>query len=199
MARFAPVPWAAKSGLQIASLRNWEPNYRIDTLIDAFAQLVAARPDAGARLHLLGGGALEAALRERAAAHALGERVVFHGRLDDAGMAAVLAACKLSVTVPQSDATSVAMLESMACGLALVASDLPANRAWLDEADDLLVPAGDAAALARALIALADDDARAQRLGALNRARIERDGQRKVQMDGMSLRYESLLAERGRR
>ena len=46
-------------------------------------------------------------------------------------MAAVLARSKISVTVPASDADLVAMLESMACGLAVVASDPPANRQWI--------------------------------------------------------------------
>ena len=45
------------------------------------------------------------------------------------------------MSVPLSDATSVAMLESMACGLPVLASDLPANREWLDDNEGLWVPA----------------------------------------------------------
>jgi glycosyltransferase involved in cell wall biosynthesis len=124
----------------------------------------------------------------------LSDRVTFHGRVDDAGMLAALSRCKVSVSVPASDATSVALLESMACGLAVVASDLPANREWLRGADDLLVSAGDAAALARALQTLRKDDARAQQLGTINFERIERDGQRAAQMDAMAGLYRELLA-----
>lgn len=190
--RFAPTPWRDKPGLQIASLRSWEPNYHIDTLIDAFAQLLRSRP---ALLHLMGGGPDETALRAQAGALGITDSVRFHGRLDDAGMATVLAACKVAVSVPASDATSVALLESMACGLAVVASRLPANRAWLGQHDALLVPPGDAAALAGALRALGDDDALAQRLGAQNRARVLRDGQRSTQMDAMAALYDGLLAQ----
>jgi glycosyltransferase involved in cell wall biosynthesis len=88
----------------------------------------------------------------------------------------------------------VALLESMACGLAVVASDLPANRQWLPGADDLLVPSGDATALARALQTLLQDETRAQQLGAINLERIERDGQRAAQMDAMAGLYRELLA-----
>ena len=166
-------------------------------MIDAFARLRRQRPDVGARLHLMGGGPQEAALRQQAATLGLADAVVFHGRLDDAGMAAVLARCKVSVSVPASDATSVALLESMACGLAVVASDLPANRAWLAEAGSPFVPAGDAPALAAALQSLSDDDARARRLGEQNRRRIERDGRRADQMDAMARLYEGLLESGG--
>jgi glycosyltransferase involved in cell wall biosynthesis len=193
-AKFRPAPWAGKPAFEIASLRSWEPNYRIDTLVSAVGLLRQALPDAPVHLHLLGGGSGEVALREQVRSLGLAERVTFHGRVDDAGMLAVLSRCKVSVSVPASDATSVALLESMSCGLAVVASDLPANREWLTGADDLLVSAGDAAALARALQVLLQDDARAQQLGAINFERIQRDGQRAAQMDAMAGLYRELLA-----
>jgi glycosyltransferase involved in cell wall biosynthesis len=123
-------------------------------------------------------------------------------------MQAVLARCKVSVSVPLSDATSVAMLESMACGLPVLASDLPANREWLGDNDGLWVPAGAAshaapdadnaaaAALAGALQALQRDDARARRLGQRNLERIQRDGRRETQMDSMAALYRQLLGAR---
>ena len=202
-ARFAPVPWSDKPPAEAVSLRSWEPNYRIDVILRAFAQVLARQPQA--RLHLLGGGSQEPALRQLAHELALGESVCWHGRLDDAGMAAVLARCKLSISVPVSDATSVSVLESMACGLALLASDLPANREWLPA--DALLPAdaaGDAAgqvavqALAARWTALLQDDAGAARQGAANAARIARDGDRRVQMDAVDALYRQLLAGRQR-
>jgi len=192
-ARFAPAPWEHKDGLHIVSLRAWEPNYQIATLIEAFGLLRQQWPDMPLHLHLhlLGGGSLEPALRAQVQARGLAESVAFHGRLDDAGMAAVLARCKISVTVPASDATSVAMLESMACGLAVVASDLPANRQWIDP--ELLVPAGNAPALAQVLKRLASDDALARRAGERNAERIALDGDRKAQMDHIDRLYRELL------
>ena len=190
-ARFAPAPWEDKEGVQIVSLRAWEPNYQIGTLVEAVALLRKQLPGAPLALHLLGGGSLEQTLRAQVQALGLAQSVVFHGRLDDAGMAAVLARCKISVTVPASDATSVAMLESMACGLAVVASDLDANRQWI--APGLLVPAGDAPALAGVLQRLAQDDAHAHQAGERNAERIALDGDRKAQMDHMDRLYRELL------
>jgi glycosyltransferase involved in cell wall biosynthesis len=195
--RFAPTPWDRKPRLDIVSLRNWEPNYRIEAIVQALAVLRLRCPEAPLHLHLLGGGPGAASLQAQVERLGLSEQVTLHGRLDDAGMAGVLARCKVSVSVPISDATSVSVLESMACGLAVVASDLPANRAWLSSASDLLL-AGDGTALAEgladALQRLWKDDARAERLGARNHQLMREHGSRAVQMDRMRLAYDRLAA-----
>jgi glycosyltransferase involved in cell wall biosynthesis len=186
LARFRPTPWAAKSGFEIVSLRSWAPNYRIDVILRAVARLP------GTVLHLLGGGPDEPALRALAAELGLGARAVFHGRLDDAGMAAVMARCKAAVSVPASDATSVSLLESMACGLAVVASELPANRQWLP--DDCLVPVDDADALRATLACLQANDASTAQRAAANAALMQREGARDVQMDRVDALYRRLLS-----
>ena len=99
----------------------------------------------------------------------------------------------MSVSVPVSDATSVSVLESMACGLPVVATDLPANRQWLEAGDGALVPAGDPQALAAAIQAWCEDEDRARGIGERNRRRMEAEGARKVQMDAMSSLYDHLL------
>jgi glycosyltransferase involved in cell wall biosynthesis len=177
-------------GFGIVSLRNWEPNYNIDTLLDAFAQLLARRPDAGLRLELLGGGPDEAALRGQAARLGLGKAVRFTGRVGDAAMVAAIQAARVSVTVPTSDATSVSLLESLACGLPVVATDLPANRAWVDAAQR--VPVRDATALAEALGTLMDDPALREALGQRNRALALQRASRQAQMAHMARLYEGL-------
>jgi glycosyltransferase involved in cell wall biosynthesis len=177
------LPGAPAPGFEIASLRAWEPNYRIDVLLRAFARLHAQRP--AAVLHLLGGGPQEAALRALARALALDAAAVrFTGRVDDAGLRATLQRCRASASVPASDATSVSLLEAMACGLPVVASDLPANRRWLPP--ELLVPVDDADALAAVWLRLHDDPARAQALGAQARARVAAEGARRLHMDRMA-------------
>ncbi|MBH1962841.1 MAG: glycosyltransferase [Comamonadaceae bacterium] len=189
LSRFTPAPWEAKPGFEAVSLRSWEPNYRIDVILQALAKVRAERPDA--RLHLLGGGSQESALRAQTNSLGLANAVHFHGRLDDAGMAAVLERCQLSISVPESDATSVSVLESMACGLAVLASDLPANRDWLGA--DALVAAGDADTLAQKWLSLMNDGDRAAYLGQSNAERIAIDGDRRAQMDAMDQLYRQLL------
>ncbi|ODS54716.1 MAG: glycosyl transferase family 1 [Acidovorax sp. SCN 65-108] len=179
--RFHPTPWSHKQGSQLVSLRAWEPNYNIDTIIEAFALLQARLPGADLRLHLLGGGSLEGALRSQVHKAQLDNKVQFHGRLDDAGMTRVLGESKISVSVPSSDA----------CGLAVVASALQANQHWI--APQWLVTARDAPALADRLEALIHNDTIAEQAGLQNATRIAQDGDRAVQMNRMHALYQQLL------
>lgn len=195
MARFRPAVWRARAPFDIVSLRSWEPNYNIATIVQALALLCQRHPDAPFHLHLLGGGPQGDALRALVASLGLGPRVTFHGRVDDAAMVAMLQRCKVSVSVPTSDATSVSVLESLACGVPVVASNLPANRHWLDAEPRLLVPAGDAAATADAIALLWRDDALARRIGQTGHERMLREGSRAAQMDRMAALYAELLPD----
>ncbi|WP_374594144.1 glycosyltransferase [Aquabacterium sp.] len=181
------------AGFDVVSLRSWEANYNIDVIVEGFAAFVAQRPLVASvqasRLHLLGGGPDEAALREQVVRLGLAERVVFHGRVGDAAMVAALQGSRVSVTIPTSDATSVSLLESMACGLPIIASDLPANRPWVDSAGGTLIAPRDAAALARTLLAWADAPERLAAMGTHNRQQIEQRAARRTQMDAMSALY----------
>nr|WP_316640653.1 glycosyltransferase [uncultured Roseateles sp.] len=193
--RFCPDPVKRADEFGVASLRAWEPNYRVDVLLRAFAGLVQARPDSLATLHLFGGGSMAGQLQALSEQLGIAPRLRWHGWMAPAEMARQLAACDVSVSVPQSDATSVSLLESMSCGLPVVVSDLPANRQWVDpEQGGHIVPVDDVAALTQALLAV-HDDGPAQRLaqGAFNRARIERLGSTDSQMNKMAALYIELL------
>jgi glycosyltransferase involved in cell wall biosynthesis len=195
MTRFRPSSWTAKTGFHIASLRSWEPNYRIETIIESAALFHHRHPEADMHIHLLGGGPQEGALRSRVEALGIGARVSLHGRLDDAGMTAVLDQCKVSISIPVSDATSVSLLESMACALPVIASDLPANREWLAGQEELILPNVDKEPVAGLLADLWRDQEKAKALGVRNLDRMRRDGSRSAQMDRMAALYATLLGQ----
>jgi glycosyltransferase involved in cell wall biosynthesis len=176
---------------EMISLRQWMPNYNIDVVLEALSLVRQQRPAARAHLSLLGGGPLESALREQAKRLGLNnEALSFVGHCNEDGMVAALQQSQVSISVPTSDATSVAMLESMACGAAVVASDVPANRAWIDAL--WRVPSRDPQALANALMSLADDRDLCDRLGHTLRERVEQRASRRVHMDRMAELYESI-------
>jgi glycosyltransferase involved in cell wall biosynthesis len=125
--------------------------------------------------------------------------VVLHGRVGDRAMVDAIQQSRVSVSVPTSDATSVSVLESMACGLPIVASDLPANRQWIDDQGGCIVPVRDAQALTQALLRLHDHPEQTAQMGPHNRERIERDASRRGQMDAMWRHYQKLLQPCGLR
>lgn len=189
-----------RSPIEWLSLRSWEPNYQIDRIIDAYARAKRHGTDKLGPLHLLGGGSLESSLRAQVRQLQLDQSVIFHGRLKDTEMRAVMQRCAVSISVPQSDATSVSVLESMACGLAMLVSDLPANRQWVDERGGMVVPSGDAQALSHAMLQLAGlTPLERMALGAHNRNLVLAKASRRLQMDLMFKLYQDWLAPIGTR
>lgn len=186
-------PGTPAPDFEVVSLRSWEPNYNIDLIIEAFARFVSLRPHSQARLHLLGGGPMDSVLQERVASLRLLQQVRFHGRVGDQAMVDAIQRARVSVSVPASDATSVSVLESMACGLPIIASDLPANRQWIDERGGWITPVRDVAAVTDALVSAHDHPQQAQAMGLHNRELIEREASRRGQMDRMWQLYAQML------
>jgi glycosyltransferase involved in cell wall biosynthesis len=187
------VPGQPGEDFDVVSLRSWEANYNIDLIIEAFSRFLMMRPQSHAKLHLLGGGAMQAALEQRVQELRLLQQVRFHGRVGDLDMVQAIQRSRVSVSVPTSDATSVSVLESMACGLPIIATDLPANRQWIDEQGGWIVPVRDVDAVTQALVTAYDQPAQAAQMGLRNRERIERDASRRGQMDAMWRLYQKLL------
>lgn len=120
---------------------------------------------------------------ERAIARAgLGESVRLRGALPQHEVAPLVARAALvvqpSVVAPdgQMEGIPVALMEAMASGRAVVASRLSGIPELVEDgASGLLVPPGDAAALASALRSLLEDPARAREMGARGRERVARE------------------------
>lgn len=72
---------------------------------------------------------------------------IAHGEMVD-----FLRLADVVLSIPETDATPVSVLEAMACGRPVVATDLPSVREWLAEVDvDFLVSVGDVAGTAAAI------------------------------------------------
>ncbi|MBL8731850.1 MAG: glycosyltransferase [Planctomycetes bacterium] len=133
------------------------------TLLRALATL-----DPAVTATIVGGGPLEAALREQVASLGLGPRVEFVGPVTDT--APWYRRFLVFVLSSRTEQMPIAMLEAMASGLPVVATDVGDVRRLLPpEAAACIVPPGDAAALAAALRRLLADAALRARLGAANR------------------------------
>ena len=103
------------------------------------------------------------------------EHVIFAGSVPPAELASYYASSHVAVSpATRNESFGIVLLEAMASGKALVASDIPGYRAVVEHGGDgLLVPPGDAPALAAALAALLRDPARRLAFGARGRAKAE--------------------------
>lgn len=143
-----------------------------DVLIDA----AAALPD-DCVVAVGGGGELLQTYRDEVARRGLGEKIVFLGRLSDADTLDYYAACDLFclASTVRAEAFGVVLLEAMALGRPLVATDIPGSGVpWVNVHDvtGLNVPVRDSAALAAAIDRLLHDRALADRMGAAARERF---------------------------
>jgi glycosyltransferase involved in cell wall biosynthesis len=140
----------------------------LETLVESFAAIAADAP--AARLVLVGSGAgqalsVEEELQADVRRRGLGERVGFTGRLDD--VAPVLRAADVFVFPSRFEALGISLIEAAACGLPAIGSRTGGIVDVLgDGRAGVLVPPGDAAALAAAMRALLADPARRRALAA---------------------------------
>ena len=135
--------------------RYGEPRKGIDVLMRALPRIVDAFPDVTV---LVVGGGNEAALRRRAGEFA--DRLVFLGLVDDATKARALRSADV-YCAPNlgGESFGIVLVEAMAAGAAVIASDLNAFRRVLDNGRaGRLAEVGSADGLATAVIELLTDD-----------------------------------------
>ena len=150
-ALFAPGAPPPQPGPLILSNRKLEALYRVDVVVDAFAAVREALPDAA--LTIAGDGSERSNLLQRAGSSDTATRIRFVGDVEHGRMPALLRDHHLYVSTSPADTTSVSLLEAMAVGLFPVVTDIPANREWIVDGDNgRLVPPGEATRLAVALI-----------------------------------------------
>ncbi|MGA8210194.1 MAG: glycosyltransferase family 4 protein [Nocardioidaceae bacterium] len=154
--------WRGPEGTLAFVGRLGEPRKGFGVLAEAFTRVVEDHE--GVRLLVVGGGDVE-----QAAAHltrSARDRVRFLGAADDADKAAALRTADVYVA-PNTGGESfgIVLVEAMAAGATVLASDLPAFRRVLaDGSHGELFTTGDPAALADGVSALLADPVRRSRL-----------------------------------
>ena len=163
---------AAPCDQRLVFVGRLEPRKGVVVLARAFLQLQATHP----RTHLtiIGDGPeREEVARILAAVPA--DRFTLTGRVEGDRLAALLADAEVAVAPALGgESFGIVLLEAMAAGTAVVASDIPGYRSVItDGVDGVLSPPGDDAALARVLGSLLDDEVARGRLVAAGTRRAD--------------------------
>jgi phosphatidylinositol alpha-mannosyltransferase len=160
--RFAAVQpsprWATEGGTLVFLGRIDEPRKGLAVLLDALPKVVEQRP--GVHLYVAGRGDVEEA-RSRVPPSYRGH-VTFLGLVDERTRGELLASADVYVA-PNTGGESfgIILVEAMAAGAPVLASDLPAFRRVLEDGRlGTTFPVGDADALAAAAVELLEDDVR---------------------------------------
>ncbi len=168
--RFRPAarPGGGGSSVTIGTLANLRPEKGLRQLLAAAAHVTRTAPHA--RFVIWGDGALRGELAAALQTDGLTDAVELRGTTHDPD--AALRECDIFVLPSLSEASSNVVLEAMATGLPVVATRVGGLAGLVDDhRTGILVPSGDALALAQAILALLEAPALAAQLGARGRAR----------------------------
>lgn len=165
----------------------------LEYLVRAWPTVLARVPDA--RLWLVGDGPFRQEINELIGSLGLWGFVYLAGPFDD--VEDFLRAADVFVLPSLEEGMSLAALEAMAGGLPVVATDIPANKAILeDNVTGRLVPPRDSDRLAAAILGLLEDGPAGEALG--RAARQQASGRFSLDrtLDGHLQLFEQLLAAR---
>lgn len=162
-------PKAPREFLEIVMLANFFPEKDHETVLHAFASILPILPKV--RLHFIGGapGQSPRLLQAKALAFDLGlsHSVQFHGVLTQPQ--AILSQADIGILSTRSEGFSNALMEYMAFGLPVLATDIPPNREALGESNlPWLFPVGNVSALSQRLHTLLTDPELRFKLGQAN-------------------------------
>jgi glycosyltransferase involved in cell wall biosynthesis/peptidoglycan/xylan/chitin deacetylase (PgdA/CDA1 family) len=157
-------------GAHIGCVARLSPEKGIDRLLDAFAGVLRARPDA--RLSIAGDGPSRPLLEAHARELNLGTAVEFLGFRQE--VAPVLADLDVFVLPSLTEGVPLALLEAMAAGLPAVATAVGGVPEVVEDGSSgILVAPGDAPALERTVLGLLAAPEQRAALGANARDRVE--------------------------
>jgi glycosyltransferase involved in cell wall biosynthesis len=176
--------------IKVASLT---PKKDHSTFLEAARLVLKTVPDA--RFLIVGGGKLHGVLDRRIRELGLQDSIVLVG--ETSNVAGHLVEADVSVLTSLREGCSNALLESMALGTPIVATDVGGNSELVrDGVEGFLVPTGDASGVAERVVQLLlDADLRA-RMGRAGRARIDSRFTAARMVDDTVALYEELLETR---
>ncbi len=145
-----------QSNLWIGIVANLKAVKRIDVFLKALNILRGAPSAAGLRGAIIGDGPERSRLMDLSEDLGLASCVHFMGSVEN--VTPYVQRLDIGVLCSDREGLSNAILEYMACGLPVVATSVGGNPELVDESNGFCIPAGDPAALARALERLAGDE-----------------------------------------
>jgi len=162
--------------------------YRVDTIIDAFVRFKKNEVSENWRLVIAATGVETESLKQKVESLGLQNDIDFVGWIQKEDNERWYSKAKIWVSIPESDATSISLLEAMACGCLPVVSDLPANREWIQSGVNGIIVDDLESDFISAALSLNQVDAKE-----INKQRIVQDGTKESNRKKFIELYQSIL------
>lgn len=169
MSLFSPSSEKEKDSgkLVIGTVKALEKKYGIDVLLEAIPSVVDSLNDREVEVRIAGKGKYEAELKALSDRLGIGSHVVWLGFISQEEAAEAWRSFDIAVvpSIDESESFGVSAVEAQASGVPLIVSDIPGLLEACNGGECAsVVPRGDAAALARAIVDLANDSAKRERM-----------------------------------
>ncbi len=185
--RVASKPRDRTAPMRAVHVSNFRAVKRVPWLVEAFAKASAGTDNT---LTLIGDGPEQAAARERVEALGISDRICFLGERNT--LPELLADTDLFLLTSTEESFGLSALEAMACGVAVVATNVGGIPEVVTHNETgLLVGRDDQGGFAAAIATLAEDRERLAAMGRTARADVEERFDKRI----VVARYEALYAE----
>lgn len=176
----------------VICIRSLRPLYNVEMLIKAIPSILKQVPQV---TFIIGGdGEQRDYLKDLAGSLGILGNVRFLGWIQHDELPRYLASSDVYVSTSLSDSAPLSLQEAMACELAPVVTDLPANREWIvDGENGFLVSTGDIQALAQKIVHLLKNQRVRRRFGKLGREIIQERAEYKKEMGKLESVYKELV------
>jgi glycosyltransferase involved in cell wall biosynthesis len=172
----------------VANMRHEVKDY--PTFLRAVQRVSDAVPDVG--FLLAGEGELKSSLESLAAELGIANKAVFLGRVEN--IATLLSVSDVGVLASKAEGFSNSILEYMAAGCPVVATDVGGAREAIVEGDTgFMVASGDDEAMAERIVSLLRDPAKAQLMGQQGARIVERKFSLRASLQKTEALYDKLL------
>lgn len=184
---------ALASSFTVATVGRLDAVKNLPLLVRAFAAMERRTP--GDRLVICGDGPVRGEVEEIAAAEGVGEALIMTGERSDAP--AVMKASDVYVQPSYYEGMSNTIVEAMACGVPVVATDVGGNGDVAGRGGtSVLVPTDDVGALSAALDVLRADEEERRTIGEAGRARACEEFGLERMVESYTGVYESLVPDK---
>jgi len=165
----------------IVSTRSLEPIYNVEMLVKAIPLVLEQTPEA--KFVIVGNGKQRKYLENLAISLEISDSIRFVGRVMHNELPKYLAISDIYVSTSLSDTSHISLQEAMACQLAPVVTDIPANSAWIEDGKNgFIVPVNDMEALADRVIHLIRNENLREEFGRANRHIIQEKAEYEKEM-----------------
>jgi len=182
----------AGASINIGMQSRLQPNKDHRTLVKAFEQIVHLYPQYTVTLYIAGDGVTMAGIKQLVAELGLTDKVYFCGLLDETQLIAFMQNLNIYVHATFGETMSNSILQAMACGLPVIASDVWGVNNMIDDgANGVLYQSEDVADLTEKIRIFIEEPLMAKQFGLKARSDIEN----RYSSEKMCKSYENIFNE----